>query len=84
MIPSAVQSWEKAYELNPTSSDVIAGYALGLFKSGETAEAITHYQEAVRRSKGEIADPAKLKTKYLWTDKAINDIAALRAAAAAQ
>ena len=84
MIPSAVQSWEKAYELNPTSSDVMAGYALGLFKSGKTAEAITLYKEAVRRSKGEIADPAKLKTKYLWTDKAINDIAVLRAAAAAQ
>jgi tetratricopeptide (TPR) repeat protein len=83
LISSAVQLWEKAYQLKPESTDVIAGYALGLFKVGKTVEAIALYKEAVRRSKGKIADPAVLKSEYQWTDKAINDIAALRAASAA-
>lgn len=83
LIPSAVQLWEKAYELNPTSPDVVAGYALGLFKAGKLADAIARYKEAVLRDP-RIADPAQLRTIYLWTDKAIDDFAALRAAAAGQ
>jgi tetratricopeptide (TPR) repeat protein len=82
MISNALQLWDKAYELNPSSADIVAGYALGLFKSGKQTEAITRYKEALVHDP-KIADPARLKINYLWTDKMIHDFAALVTAAEA-
>jgi tetratricopeptide (TPR) repeat protein len=79
-LPDAVKLWETAHELDPTSSDILAGYALGLFKSGKPDVAIRLYQEAVRRD-NQMRNADVLHTKYLWTEKAVRDVAALDQAA---
>ena len=79
-LSQAVQLWEKAYELQPTSPDILAGSALGLFKQGKPVEAISRYCEAVRRD-DELRIPAKLQAKYSWSLKASRDIKALQRAA---
>lgn len=79
-LPDAVKLWERAHELDPTSRDILAGYALGLFKSGRQEEAIRLYREAVRRD-NQMRNADVLRRKYLWTEKAVHDVAALDQAA---
>ncbi|PYP91923.1 MAG: hypothetical protein DMG65_05645 [Candidatus Angelobacter sp. Gp1-AA117] len=79
----ATEFWKKAYDLDPQSPDILAGYALGLYKKGKQNDAVSLYREAVRRD-AQIRDSQHLRNSYLWTSKMLRDVVSLDAAAFAQ
>jgi tetratricopeptide (TPR) repeat protein len=79
-LPDAIKSWHDAHRLNPTEPDILAGLALGLFKSGQCGEAVEHYREAIRRE-AKLVDPEYLLHVHFWSKKAAQDVIPLVQAA---
>lgn len=69
---AAVESWRKANSLNPDEPDISAGLGLGLFKLGQTEQALKYYKAAVMHDNG-YRDPRKLRARYHWSKKAAAD-----------
>ena len=82
-LADAIKSWDEAHRLNPNEPDVLAGLALGLFKSGQRNEAVEHYREAIRRE-GKLVDPEYLRQTHFWSKKAAQDVVPLIQAATSE
>jgi len=75
-LQDAVQSWKEAYHLNPNEPDILAGLALGLFKSGQQDEAMKYYRTAMRQEP-QIRNSEYLRHNHFWSDKAARDVVPL-------
>lgn len=72
-LPDAVRYWKEAYLLNPNDSDIVAGLALGLFKSGQEDEGVERYREAMSLDP-KIESAQYLQQTHLWSNKAARDV----------
>ena len=73
----ALIAWKQALTRNPNSADANAGYGMALYTSGQYAEGLAYYQQAVQL-KASYAEETWLREAALWSEKAITDSQALR------
>jgi tetratricopeptide (TPR) repeat protein len=75
----AIARWQQALSIEPNSPDANAGLGMALYMTRRQDDGITFYRNALR-IKAEYADEQWLRAVALWSERAIADSQALRAA----
>jgi tetratricopeptide (TPR) repeat protein len=72
----ALNFWAKAHGIDINDPDPLAGLALGTYKRGDRPAAVNFLQQAIEKDP-HYRDPAYLKAKVNWSDRAASDLAEL-------
>jgi tetratricopeptide (TPR) repeat protein len=70
---TALEHWQRALQASPQNADSLAGKAAALHVLGRHDEARASYLAAVSANP-DFLDEATMRTKYLWSDAAINAV----------